>query len=248
MVEAVTQDAIAAIKALPEDWHGAGSMSPDVIDAMAGLLAEMAPMDLTLETGAGKTTLLFSHFSRRHLVLALDAGESVSSARDSVLLRDGVVEFVEGPTQRTLPELKIDRPLDAALLDGPHGYPFPDLEYFYVYPHIREGGLLFVDDTHIPTVARMFAILRADAMWDMVGVVGKLAILRRTAAEGVSPYEDGWWKQGYNEGLARSLGAPGFPNPTQASDLGHQGRQMLRRVVPRRARLAAKMLIDGPES
>ena len=32
------------------------------------------------------------------------------------------------------------------LIDGPHGYPFPEIEYFYFYPRLKPGALLVVDD------------------------------------------------------------------------------------------------------
>ena len=57
------------------------------------------------------------------------------------------------------------------LLDGPHGYPFPDMEYYFFYPHIKIGGYLIIDDIHIPTIGRMADILQEGAMWEFVSLV-----------------------------------------------------------------------------
>jgi hypothetical protein len=59
--------------------------------------------------------------------------------RESELFHAASGEFIDGPTQRTLPTHRFTKPLRAALIDGPHGYPFPDLECYYVYPHLAAG-------------------------------------------------------------------------------------------------------------
>lgn len=120
------------------------------------------------------------------------------AVQGSELLRPGSVEFVVGPTQRTLLGHEFDAQIDVAYLDGPHAYPFPELEYWAVYPHIPSGGLLVIDDVQIPTIANLFDVLRSDAMWDLIEVADTTAFFRRTAAAGVEPYGEGWWLQAYN--------------------------------------------------
>jgi len=236
-------DIVGAINALPHDWHGSGTMPADGIAAMAAVMAAMPPIEFSMETGSGKTTLLFSHLSACHKVFSLDSGTgSVRNVQESALFNAAAVEYVEGPTQRTLPAYDFAQQLDIALLDGPHGYPFPDLEYYFVYPHLRSGGVLLVDDTHIPTIRRMFEILAADAMWDVEDVVGNLAILRRTAHPAVSPEEDGWWKQGYNAALVQRANGQA---DTGAGRLVGMAREAVRSVTPRRVRQAAKILVQG---
>jgi hypothetical protein len=189
---------LAEIRSLPEDWHGAGTATADMLSAIHRHCSSLLTKRTSLETGSGKTTLLFSQIFTRHSVYAFDAGGSVSKVRSSPLLKPGVVEFIDGPTQLTLPRANLSEPLDCVLLDGPHGYPFPDLEYYYVYPHLRFGSLLIPDDVHIPTIARMLDILKADPMFEHVEAVGYTAFLRRTDAPMVDPLADDWWKQGYN--------------------------------------------------
>jgi hypothetical protein len=194
-----TDELSLRIAQLPEDWHGAGTISLAILRAIAAHAARLDPIRASLETGAGRSTLLFSHLSARHLVFAVDEGGSLSRVRQSPLLNPQAVTFIEGPTQRTLPRHSFSEPLQIAFLDGPHGYPFPDLEYFYIYPHLATGGLLILDDIRIPTIRRMVAILKAGDMFRLVETVdGKTAFFRRTAAPAIDPEGDAWWLQGYN--------------------------------------------------
>ncbi len=197
----VTADEIIQrIAALPSDWHASGSLSAAALRAIARHVASIGTIEHTAETGTGRSTLLFSHLSPDHRVFALDCGGgSLDQARASDLLRTEAVTFVEGPTQLTMPAHRFPDSLQAALIDGPHGYPFPDLEYFHLYPRFVPGAVLMIDDIVIPTIGRMVDILKADAMWELVEVVeGKLAFLRRTDAPTIEPTSDSWWLQGYN--------------------------------------------------
>src|SRR3954469_6355876 len=98
----------------------------------------------------------------------------------SHLLRKDVVTAVEGPSQLTLPKHQF-KPLQLALIDGPHAYPFPELEYYYIYPHLAAGALLIIDDIDIPTINNMYQVLRADRMYKEIEIVGKTAFLERTS-------------------------------------------------------------------
>ena len=105
---------------------------------------------------------------------------------------------MEGPTQVSLPRHRFTEKLQLVLIDGPHGYPFPDLEYYFLYPHLETGALLILDDIHIPTVHNLFQFLRQDAMFDLEQTVQTTAFFRRTSAPTFDPLGDGWWLQNYN--------------------------------------------------
>ena len=188
---------IAEISKIPDDWHRAGTVSERVLKKIVEHLADRKILN-SAETGAGKTTLLFSHISLNHKVFAMDMGESLSAVRSCDLLNSESVEFIEGPTQLTLKTYKLIDKLQVVIIDGPHGYPFPDMEYWYFYPHIEEGGLLIIDDIHIPTIHNLFVFLKEDDMFDLVEIVGTTAFFRRNANQLLDPYGDGWWLQNYN--------------------------------------------------
>lgn len=182
--------------------HGAGTFSARTLEAVAQAVCKRRIRN-SVETGSGVSTLLFSHLSEHHTVFAVDGGNgSVSNIRQSPLLCQDVVTFVEGPTQATLPQHQFTETIGLILIDGPHGYPFPDLEYYFLYPHLEAGGLLILDDIHIHTVHNLFQFLRRDTMFDLDKVVGTTAFFTRTSAPTFDRFGDGWWQQPYN---ARTL-------------------------------------------
>jgi predicted O-methyltransferase YrrM len=180
--------------------HGAGMLNYKTLRVLEQLVGASA--EQTAETGCGRSTILFSNLSQRHQVFCLDDSaderSSVAFFRNSALTNQTRVATNFGPTQLVLPAFEHNGLYDCVLIDGPHGYPFPDLEYFHFYPRIREGGILAIDDVNIPSIGRMVDIISEDEMWEVVAVSGVTAFLRRTHAPTTSPVGDEWWAQGYN--------------------------------------------------
>lgn len=59
--------------------------------------------------------------------------------------------------------------------------------------------MLIIDDLRIPSIGRMFDIVKSDEMFELVDVVdGNTAFLRRTTAPLIHPESDSWWLQGFN--------------------------------------------------
>jgi hypothetical protein len=95
--------------------HTAGTFSARTLEAIAKATRKLQ-IHNSVETGSGASTLLFSHLSERHTVFALDDGSgSVTNVRRSALLRQDVVDFVEGPTQVTLPQHHFTEKLQVVL-------------------------------------------------------------------------------------------------------------------------------------
>lgn len=190
---------LESIRVLPPAWHGHGSLTPLVLEHLVDHIGSKRPRH-SVETGTGKSTLLMSHVSPHHLVFTIDDPRegSLRVVRESPLLNASTVEFVLGPTQRTLRSFVLPDELDFALIDGPHAFPFPELEYYAIYPHLAAGALLVIDDIHIPTVSHLFDVLREDPMYDVIEVVRTTAFLRRTTAPLFDPEGEGWNTQPYN--------------------------------------------------
>ena len=158
------------IAKLPTAWHMAGSISVAVLRAIERHAAELGPLTSSVETGCGKSTLLLSHLSQHHVVFTMgnpDNDDSHLKVLGSPLLNSNTVEWVYGPTQRTLPAYHFPEHIQLALIDGPHGYPFPQMEYWALYPHLCTGALLVVDDIQIPTIHQLFLFLKEDAMFSL---------------------------------------------------------------------------------
>jgi len=206
--------------------HRAGTLDAQVLRAMEDLAPR--PMQWSMETGCGKSTILLSNLSEHHVVFAYDdtaePNSSIGYYTGCPIFRADRTTLVAGATQVTLPQYAFTEPVDFALLDGPHGYPFPELEYYYVYPHLRPGALLVVDDIHIPTIHRLHTFLAEDEMFEHVHVERTTSFFRRTEAPVFSPFGDGWQLQSYNKTRfpvdvsAGATAGPSAPTPHAGSD------------------------------
>lgn len=193
-----SEDILEKIINLPSDLHGCGSVSAKVLRGIYKYCSKIE-IKSSIETGSGKTTLLFTHLSENHTVFALDIENSVEVVKSSTLLNKETYNWINGPTQKTLPSFIFDRKYQVAYIDGPHGFPFPELEYYYIYPHIEQGGLLIIDDILIPTIYNLYKFIKADEMFEELEVIDTTAFFRRTNIEIFDPLGDGWWLQGYNK-------------------------------------------------
>ncbi len=174
-------------------------------DATLERLEQVLPKRLknTLETGCGKTTVMFSNLSDHHTVFACDDRDlgdhsSVAFFEKHPLTDQSTIEFVAGPSQRTLPLYQQFRSYDVILLDGPHGFPFVELEYYFTYRHLRNGGFLIIDDVHIPSVGLFADVLKEDEMFEYHALIEHTLVLRRTDAPTYDPFGDGWKNLNYN--------------------------------------------------
>ena len=190
---------LARIGELPQTWHVSGSVGIQVLEAIARHLKGKR-IRHSAETGAGKTTLLFSHLSEHHTVFTVSgSANTIDLVSKSPIVNLDTLEFVEGPSQLTLPRHQFSDKLQLAMLDGPHGYPFPDMEYWCLYPHLDTGALLIVDDIQIPTIYNLFRFIAEDDMFRLLEVASTTAIFERTNAPAFEHLGDGWWLQNYNK-------------------------------------------------
>ncbi len=182
--------------------HAAGAFPSSVLKRLEELLPR--DMEATAETGCGKSTILFTNISSHHTVFCLDdssEGENSSFEyfRNCSLTKLDRIELVFGPTQVTLPAYKGPQKYDAVLIDGPHGFPFPELEYYHFYPKMKTNGILILDDVHIATIGRLADFINEDPMFEFVELVATTAVFRRTEMPTFDPLGDGWWLQDFNK-------------------------------------------------
>jgi hypothetical protein len=174
-------------------FHPWDAMSPA---ALSGILRR-GPFQSTAETGCGGSTMVLSQASQRHIAFAIEGKDrTITELRKQDSLRTESVVFVEGETKDTLPGYQFDGQMDLVLLDGPHAYPLPQIEFTYLFPHIRLGGWIVIDDIQIPSVYELFRFLREEPSVVLEDVVMRTAFFRRT--EAAEPGPDGWRLQRMN--------------------------------------------------
>ena len=190
------------LDALSSGTHRAGTLRPAVIKGIVELLPSRDIF--SIETGCGKSTIALSNIAKHHIVFCYDDRDLEDSSVNYVLAHRHFVPeratFVFGATQVTLAQYDFGNSprFDLVLIDGPHGYPFPDLEYWHLYPRIAAGGLLVIDDLMIPSIGRMYDVLREDRMFEEIGVLGTTGVLRRSHEPALPRDGDHWWEQAYN--------------------------------------------------
>ncbi len=179
-------------------WHDSGNLNPVVLQAIAKHAGRVEARE-TAETGCGLSTVVLSAIADRHTCFTVAAGNSLEQVQSVPHIRHDHVSFIIGPSQLTLPSHSFARSLDFVLIDGPHGFPFAQMEYFHFYQKIRKGGVLVVDDIHIPTIRQMYDVLRDDRMWTHLEDVLTTAFFQRTDAAMFDPFGDGWERQQFNQ-------------------------------------------------
>ncbi|MGL5167352.1 MAG: class I SAM-dependent methyltransferase [Afipia sp.] len=183
--------------AQPGWWHDAGNLNVRTLERIVHYLNQVKGT-ATAETGCGLSTVVLSNAVENHTCFTITAGNSLEKVQGAAPLRHSNVSFVLGPSQMTLPRHTFSKSLDLVLIDGAHAFPFAELDYYFLYPHIRRGGILVIDDIHIPTVGNMYEFLRADKMWKHLENVYFTAFFERTDAPLFDPHGDGWERQRYN--------------------------------------------------
>jgi precorrin-6B methylase 2 len=174
-------------------FHPWDAMAPA---ALSGIL-QRGPFRSSLETGCGGSTIVLSHASDRHIAFAIEgADRSISALRQHSELRCETVTFVEGETMNTVPGYQFEGDVDLALLDGPHAYPLPQIEFAYLFPRIRIGGWLVMDDIQIPSVYELFHFLRNEPSVTLEEVIVRTAFFRTVSVVEHGP--DGWAQQSMN--------------------------------------------------
>jgi Methyltransferase domain len=144
----------------------------------------------TLETGAGLSTIVFASRGTDHE--AVTPAEAETQRILDELRRRRIpterIRFHIGSSDEVLPHWEA-RPLDFVLLDGAHGFPYPTLDWWYVAPHLKPGGLLILDDAYMAGVAGLLDYLRSRPSWRVEEAVGFRTVAVRKLADERPPFD-----------------------------------------------------------
>jgi len=174
-------------------FHPWDAMAPA---ALSGIL-QRGPFRSSAETGCGGSTMVLSHASEHHIAFAIEGEDrTITELLKQSDLRTENVIFVEGESKDTLPGYRFEGQMDLVLLDGPHAYPMPQIEFAYLFPRIKLGGWLVVDDIQIPSVYELVHFLKRESSVALEEVAVRTAFFRRIKVVESGP--DGSGLQGMN--------------------------------------------------
>ena len=158
-------------------FHPWDAMAPAALES----IARRGPFQFTAETGCGGSTIVLSQISKHHTAFALEGGErTITGLRNYSSFQTGTVSFVEGETKQTLPLHTFKDRLDLVLLDVPHAYPLPQLEFAYLAPHVKVGGWIVLDDIQIPLFHELVQFMKSESGFALEEVAVPTAFFRKT--------------------------------------------------------------------
>lgn len=159
----------------------------------------------TLETGAGVSTLVFA-LRRCHHVAITPSEDEIGRIRSYAAERDiplDRVDFVAEPSDAYLPRSPRSE-IDMALIDGKHAFPWPIVDWFFTADRLRRGGVMIIDDVHIPAVAILAEFLRRDPAWERVHDLSGKSLAFKKLRDSI--HDVTWHMQPFN--IAPAVGPP----------------------------------------
>ncbi|MEQ1693172.1 MAG: class I SAM-dependent methyltransferase [Gemmatimonas sp.] len=138
---------------------------------------------VTAETGAGMSTILFAEKGCEHYAIT-PSEQEVSAIKEQCRQRgidDANVRYCLGFSQDILPQLRLPE-LDLVIIDGGHGFPIPFVDWCYLAPRLKIGGILLIDDIWLWTGTVLADFLRAEWQWELVQTFDKAVAFRKKQA------------------------------------------------------------------
>jgi predicted O-methyltransferase YrrM len=126
--------------------------------------------DLTAETGGGHTTVALAALAKHHLCVTDDAAsvELIKQYMTQVGIPADKVTFIVESSDTALPRLPTDQVFDFVFLDGEHSYPYPVIDWHYLDPRLKVGGILGVDNTEIRAVYDLCVFLKENKTYNFL--------------------------------------------------------------------------------
>jgi hypothetical protein len=166
------------------------------------VIAELARFDSprVIETGAGASTLLFCALEPAAVTsIAPDEGlrdRTLAAASERGISTDRL-HFICDRSELVLPKLAEEGDCyEAAFIDGSHNWPAVFVDFCYLNLMLPVGGVMFVDDVQLYSVAQLYNLLRKQEEFEYVGLDDKMATFRKVLDH---PWLPVWRSQPYIE-------------------------------------------------
>jgi len=180
------------LKNAPPNLHGQQEFWGLAWEALDFIERTVKPGMATVETGAGASTIVFAASGADHETVTPSQAEAdrILAECERRAISTERLTFRIGSSADVLRTWQ-PRPLDFVLVDGAHAFPYPTLDWWYLHPHVKPGGLMLLDDAYMPPVATVLEHCRNSAAWQMEPAVSfRTAVVRKLADETI----DGEWK------------------------------------------------------
>ena len=167
------------------------------LDTLEAMQAHLRPGMQTLETGCGHSTVMFALSGVQHRCITPAGGEAerVKEFCRDRNIDDIGLQFMIGNSQDELAKLPPDLRLDFVFIDGGHFFPIPCIDWYYADFHLKEGGILVLDDVRIPTVRMVYDFMHADTNWEQIQLIDDTVYFRKLRD---APNLHDWPEQAYN--------------------------------------------------
>jgi predicted O-methyltransferase YrrM len=185
--------------------RASAALPADSLETVSRLLR---PDYTTLEIGGGHSTVVFGAAVAKHYCINPDrtANKMVREFLEQHELWRDNVEFLGESSDIALPPLEPGAPLDLALMDGNHSFPFPMLDFHFIDRHLRVGSVLVIDNVEINTVRMLAEFLSLEPAYRLVSKVRDSPHYDCYVYEKVrDQIVGGWGDQGINQGRMEDL-------------------------------------------
>ena len=178
------------LRAAPPGLHGQAEFWGLAWEALAFIERTVQPGMATLETGAGASTIVFAARGADHEAVTPSAEEAerITAECERRGISTEKLRFRIGSSADVLRTWDA-RPLDLVLVDGAHAFPYPTLDWWFLAPHLKVGGLMLLDDAYMPPVAAVVDYVRSSPAWQLERPVSFRTAAARKVAEEVPPGE-----------------------------------------------------------
>lgn len=164
------------------EWRTGGFRAPQ-LRAISDVIRDAFPHPRILETGAGNTTLTFLHLEPERVV-SIAPDEGLRDRIQAYCSEHGIpvdrLDFRVARSETELPLLAAsDDRFDVAFIDGSHGWPSVFVDFCYMHAVVPQGGLLFIDDVQLYSVAELCRLLEQQPGYELVNDLGKVQVWQK---------------------------------------------------------------------